>query len=295
MITRNELKQSPVRFEQEGHKYIMPDGSLVKISLTRLLAKYGIAPDFSGIDPEVLQKAADRGTEIHAQLESYDNDGTAPTHEWAIPYTSLQLPVIASEFLINYKDVVATKIDKVIATENGVIIADIKTTSKVELESVTWQCNIASYMFRKQTKLPVESLQCIHLRDGKVKVIDLVKINDRKIAELLRAEKNETPYFVEPVTSKLSPKKFFNKAVQVLKLEKKYKESMAKLKDEVCQYMQEKGIKDMTTPEGDLSIVLIPEHTTQRFDSKTALADNPELAKYYKESTTKASIRITAK
>lgn len=290
MITYNDLKQSSVRFETEGHKYFMPDGSQVKISLTRLLSKYGIAPDFSGIDPEVLKEAAKRGTEVHTQIERYDNEGIVPTHEWAIPYTSLQLPVIASEFLVNYKDVVATKIDKVIATENGVIIADIKTTSKIELESVTWQCSLGAYMFEKQTGIKVTGIQCIHLRDGKAVVKDLVKIDDKQLEELLQAEEKDEAYFVTPVCMDIIPQEDGNEVVEFLKLEKRYKELKENLQAKLLTFMEENHLKELRSLDGELKVVYKAPTTRRSLDQKSALKDIPQLENYFKESKVKSSV-----
>lgn len=53
-------------FEEESHTYYL-DGVVIP-SVTQILKEVGLV-DFSGIDPEVLQKAADRGTYVHKCCE----------------------------------------------------------------------------------------------------------------------------------------------------------------------------------------------------------------------------------
>lgn len=72
-------------FEKDTHTYRL-DGVVVP-SVTQILKEFGLV-DFSGIDPDVLKKAADRGTYVHKCCElifhnDLDIDAIDPE---AVPY-----------------------------------------------------------------------------------------------------------------------------------------------------------------------------------------------------------------
>ena len=69
--TLSNLNNDPNKlvFDPEKHLYTL-DGKPL-ISVTQLLRKHGLAPDFSGIDEEVLARKAERGRMIHKEIEEY--------------------------------------------------------------------------------------------------------------------------------------------------------------------------------------------------------------------------------
>ncbi len=60
-------------FDSEGHLYRDANGLFVP-SLTQVLKLQGLS-DYSGIDPEVLENAARRGTEVHELAAAYNTYG----------------------------------------------------------------------------------------------------------------------------------------------------------------------------------------------------------------------------
>lgn len=56
-------------FNKENHTYTL-DGKIL-ISVTQLMRKHGLAPDYSGVNEVVLQRKAERGTLIHEEIERY--------------------------------------------------------------------------------------------------------------------------------------------------------------------------------------------------------------------------------
>lgn len=292
------LKNSPVKFIPEGHRYMMPDGSFVKSSLTAMLRKWGLCKSLEGIPEHILNKAAERGTRIHAECEMWDKYRIEPTHEWAKPYVDLGLDVIESEFLVNYGNVVATQIDKVIYNnkDRNLTVADIKTTSKVDLQGVTWQTNIGAYMLECQTGEEVGKCICIWLRDSNAEIIELERIARKDISALLQAEKENTEDFV-PVKLKQNnlPEMLEEKAVEIsaqLFIFKQIEQRLKDFKAEVLQYMINEGIEKMQTLDGKLHFTLVGEHFTTRFDQKKALEEIPDLSKYLTKSKVKASLKM---
>lgn len=60
-------------FSTEPHQYLDDQGKFVP-SLTQVLKLQGLS-DYSGIDPDVLENAARRGTEVHALAAAYNEFG----------------------------------------------------------------------------------------------------------------------------------------------------------------------------------------------------------------------------
>jgi hypothetical protein len=54
----------------ETHTYTI-DGNAVKISVTQLLKKHGLSPNYSYIPTDILLRAADKGTLVHKEVEDY--------------------------------------------------------------------------------------------------------------------------------------------------------------------------------------------------------------------------------
>lgn len=295
MITLNFDKK--LTFDSRNHIYYY-NGEQIRTGLTALLRKYNLSKSLANVKEEILQEAQERGTQVHAEIEMFDKYGIEPQHEWAKPYTQAGFNVLASEYLVNYKTLLATAIDKVI--DNGddtVTIADIKTTSSIDIESVTWQCNMGAYLFYQMNPtIAVTKCVCIWLRDGKIKVVELKAIAPEDMQALLDAEEQNNLDFVpKRQTEDYLPEALTLQAVEVKKALSKIKdlEKLVQMfKDEVLNFMLSNKIEKMQSPDGELKLTLVKEHKTTRFDSKTALKDDPTLAKYIKASPVKASIKI---
>ena len=61
-----------IEFDEKDHVYSV-DGEIASISVTELLAKHGLSPDYSGVKGAVLRAKADEGKRIHKDLENVLN------------------------------------------------------------------------------------------------------------------------------------------------------------------------------------------------------------------------------
>ena len=61
-----------IEFEEKGHVYSV-NGEIASISVTELLAKHGLAPDYSGVDKKKLRESSAIGKEVHKDLENVLN------------------------------------------------------------------------------------------------------------------------------------------------------------------------------------------------------------------------------
>ena len=189
-----------VMFDEFTHSYIC--GNKLLTGVTSLMRKHGLSPDYSGIPESVLESAAAKGTAIHQLIEDYDNGKTVAVDENLSAYAALKLDVHCSEYLVSDEDMVASFIDKVFTDCS---LADVKTTSEVHKRSVAWQLSIYAYLFERQNpSKKVPHIYCIHVRDGKAKLIELARIPDEQVEALFQAEREgriyEDPY-VDPDVS----------------------------------------------------------------------------------------------
>ena len=88
--------------------------------------------------------------------------------------------------------------------------------------------------------------------------------------------------------------KLFREARKLDLKMKKNEIAMAQFKEALMNAMRENGIKAVDTDV--MKAVYVPEHVTERLDTKALKADHPKIAKQYlKPSTTKESLRLTYK
>ena len=281
----SQLNKSNVIFIEEPHSYFLDEVEIQ--GLTTLLSKHGITANYNNINSHVLQNACDRGTEIHKQTEAFDNFGIIPTHEWAKPYLDLKLNVIESEFLVNYKTIVATKIDLIL---DDYSVGDKKTCAKIDFVGTSWQCSIGAYMLEKQCNIIVPSIFCIHLREGKAKIIPLERISNELIEDLLFSEENKLPFVLPNENPLIIQDELKKELYSILLKEKQFENKKKEITEQLLLLMEENNVKSIKNELFNISY--IQESTRQTFDSKTCISENPEMNKYFKESKVKSSIRI---
>lgn len=250
------IQNTEVKFDQFTHTYLM--GDKVLMGVTSLMRKHGLGADYSGIDEEVLAKAAQRGTEIHQLLEDYDNGEAVVETPELKAYKKLKLKVDHSEYLISDNDIVASSIDKVLHDGS---IADVKTTSEIHTKAVTWQTSIYAYLFEKQNPgLKVPHLYVIHVRDGKAKVKELNRIPDERVEALLKAEKDgvlfvddDAPLSTSKCLSELETDSLvsaYNRIAQLEMLKKEAEDEIENTKAKLLAYMDQKHIDELSCGDG---------------------------------------------
>ncbi|MCQ2219777.1 MAG: hypothetical protein MJZ12_00205 [Prevotella sp.] len=187
-------KAKGVSFNEFLHEYYTEDGTIL-IGVTGLLHKHNLAPDMSAIPQDVLNKAAERGTAIHAMLEDYDNGKAVVEDENIKAYKELNLQVNRSEYMVSDGKTVATFIDKVL---DDCSLVDVKTWASVDSERkryVTWQQSVCAYLFELQNpSKKVPHIYMARVRDGKAELVELNRIPDDCVKALIEAEKNGEIY-----------------------------------------------------------------------------------------------------
>lgn len=137
-----------LEFNETNHTYTF-DGKVL-ISTTQLMRKHNLSPNYDMVNPEVLQAKAKKGTLIHKEIENFIKENqlgfTDELYEFQKYVKAHNLTSIKSETMV-CNDIVAGTIDLMFIENERPIIADIKTTSVVHKEAVSWQLSIYRYLY----------------------------------------------------------------------------------------------------------------------------------------------------
>ena len=175
-----------VFFDDLTHSYLTDTGAFL-VGVTSLMRKHGLSPDYTDIPAEILQRAKERGTRVHKDIELYCKGEAVETTPALKAFKALNLPVVANEYLISDNELVASSIDIVLADYS---LVDIKTTSQLHTEPLSWQLSIYAYLFELQNpQLKAGKLYGLHIRSGKAKIVEVERKPAEEIERLLQCER----------------------------------------------------------------------------------------------------------
>lgn len=292
------LNNIPVLFEPEAHTYTNTEtGELLK-GITSTLIHRLFPNKYADIPEEVLRKAAERGTKVHEELELINSLGIDPVSDEGKNYVSIVenegLKYLASEYTVSDLEHYATNIDVVYDVEDGVVdIADYKTTSKFDRESVSWQLSICAYFLEKNNPdVKVRNLYGIWLRGEDIsQLIQVNRHSDEEVQALIQADIDGKDYEFVP----LFPSYIADNEMRLVYLGKRIKELTEEydaLKGEILEQMVSHNDKSFDL--GSVLITVTAPSVRKSFDSKTFKAEHADLyGQYEKEVTTKESLKIT--
>ena len=203
-MKENNLIKSPVVFDEEQHIYTLGDKQLSGITS---IIKRLLFPDmYANVSQAVLNKAAERGTRIHNLIQLWtmgilSNEDIAELQPFLDAFHAAGLDGWESEYLVSDNESVASSIDLVCLDKDGnIILCDIKTTSVLHIEYLRWQLSIYAYLFERQNpELKVHGLKAIHICKGKCDIVDIERLNDNQVDDLLTAYRNGATTFANPL------------------------------------------------------------------------------------------------
>lgn len=292
-----KLVKSSVVFDAENHTYTL-DGKQLS-GITSLLHRQLFPDMYADINPEILQKAAERGTLVHQNCELADDGFEVDTIE-AINYLKLKeenyLNFEQSEYLVSDNEHYASCIDKVYReSDDTFCLADIKTTYSLNKEYVTWQLSIYAYLFERQNPgAKVSSIFAIWLRDEKSKMVKLERKSDEEVSSLLSCDSHGLQYAPNanslPVLTSEAERLIVDIESQIKSLE----EQKNSIREGVMKAMVYAGIYSW---KGDqVSITRKTASSRKTFDAKRFEKDHPELySQYLKETLTSEVLQIKIK
>lgn len=297
-----ELVKSPVVFIEDTHTYIY--GDKVLHGITGMISRQLFPDKYTNIPEFVLKRAAERGSLIHSQCQFADVTGFEPESIEAKNYIEIRNNAgyypIANEYTVSDLENFATNIDCVWGkdgVDNSVALVDIKTTSKLDEEYLSWQLSINADLFELQNPhLKVSDLYGVWLRGEISKLLPIKRKTAEDVARLLECEitgkkYNENTELV-PQTQMIVAQNVVDMIIESKEMASYYKEQEKLMTTALHQAMTQHGIKSWDT--GEIKATIVPASTSRTFDTTKFKVDHPELYNQYLKETAKGeSLRIT--
>lgn len=291
-----------VSFEDITHSYLL-DGEVELMGVTTLMKKHGLSADYSGISEEVLAKAAAKGSKVHKDIEDYCNGKEVVMTPALKAYIGCGIKPIANEYLVTDYALVASSIDIVADAGSGKVnLIDIKTTSQLHHEALSWQLSIYAFLFNlANPDIEIAGLYALHIKSGKAQLVPVAWKKEEEVTELLLCEhKGEiyTPKQVElptTTTAMLAELEQVSDKITLIKASLKELEEIEKeVKSRLIQEMEQNALK--TLENGPLKVTYVAPYTKEAVDTKRLKEVMPEVyEKYKKVSNIGASLKITIK
>jgi hypothetical protein len=262
------------------------------------MQKHGLAPSYDGVAENVLKAKAERGTLIHKEIEDYCVKGEVGFTEELSQFIDYVLEhgikVLFNELLV-HNSLVAGTIDLIL---DGGVIADIKTTSVLHLDAVSWQLSIYAYLYNLTHEEKIYKGKVFHFDAlGNLVVKDIPLKPECMVEELLKCEElgksffNELDFSQQKLTQLYAVENF----IKEIKLQQKKAELDAeRLKTELLIAMEQQNVKKFENDK--IRITRKDAYEKETFDSKRFKVDYPKLHQdYINKSTVKATVLITIK
>lgn len=292
-----------VRFDAATHTYTNEYG-VTLISVTQLLRKHSITPDFSKVNKDLLEAKATKGTMIHKEIEDYVNhgeEGFTAEFEFFRDHIYPNYSPIKSETIL-FTDQYAGTADLIMFDNKqaGIVIADIKT-GQVHKDAVRWQLSLYKRAFLYDYPKYDPNLIKLFVFDAKEtgsKYYEVEEIPEAQIEELLRCEfEDETVYGTSTQldASLMEKAMTFEKAIAAIDAEKKrLDEGYKAIKAQIMEAMLNNGVKSYKTDNLTITVKSAYERTT--VDSKKLQEKFPEVYEACaKKSKVAESLSITIK
>lgn len=168
-----QLNGHVLRFYSGPHTYFI-DGIRV-LSVTQMLKTVDFTyANYGGVSPAVLNRAAARGTALHAEIQDYEEHGTQGHTQEFRNYLRLKqknnfLVETCEQYIIIYYcgiPICAGRFDLLIKTADGkTAMADIKRTSTYKKDDVTKQINLYRLGYIQTYGRQIEETYCLRLRE----------------------------------------------------------------------------------------------------------------------------------
>ena len=184
-----EIKGHVLEYFDDTHTYLV-DGIIVP-SITQIL-KIKFKNKYSGVDQKVLNRASERGIEIHEAIEKLCKTGEAEDLKEVKNFIFLQkqykFNTIDNEVpIILFREetpVGAGRLDLVLEENNELGLGDIKRTSVLDKEYLAYQLNLYRIGYQQCYDKEIKFLKGLHLREDVRKYIN-IPINEKLAQKLV--------------------------------------------------------------------------------------------------------------
>ncbi len=294
-----------VIFNPADHTYTI--GGRKLISVTALLKKHGLAPDYSGVDEEVLNRAAKKGTVVHTEIEEYIKNGeegfTQEFYDFLRICNDLGFKPLQSEVLLPDGDlteeeaaelVFAGTADIIGTIGDKTVLVDVKTTAKVDRFSYAWQLSL----YEKAARRKFDEFYVFHLGE-RSKPVPIIRIPAEEVDKLIACEKAGLHYLDDRELS--VPAELIAQAreaeLELIRAEQAKKEAEAVAQEyraKLCELMEEQNISSFETADKMMLITRVAPTTKTSIDGTRLKKELPEIAaQYTKTSNVKGYVKVT--
>jgi len=193
MMETFHLKCGDLEYYDDEHVYLF--NGVILPSVTEIIGKK--FNDYAGVPKDVLNRAAERGTRVHKQIENFCksgiDDGSTAIRNFKFLQSQYGFEVLDNELpVVIFKDeipVACGRLDMTLSMDGRVGIADIKTCSALNKEKIAYQLNMYRLGLMQSYGVQAEFLKIIHIRDDKRKFIDM-PINEAETYKLIEEYQN---------------------------------------------------------------------------------------------------------
>lgn len=307
-----ELIQSKVVFEATAHTYTNEAGKTLS-GVTSLMKKYLFAKLYADVPQAILDKAKDRGSATHANIqllvEGILQAGTEPTIK-CFEDACKDIHFVASEYLVSDNEVIASSIDLI---DDQCNLYDVKTTSALNKEYLQWQLSIYAYLFELQNPdKKAGKLYAIHIHEDKCKVVEMTRLPQEYVLGLIQAQKDDVApeAYTNPLhnnadaTDQALLEQYVALASQIMDMQEIVKATTEQMDGIKAQLMENLTAKGVSKYDCDLCAVTIKAPSVRKsYDLKALQTKHPDFFKEneavlndgYKETQVKGSITIKIK
>lgn len=286
------------RFDDTNNKHLYSSRDKNQYtSITTMLRDMGISPSYDSVDEKKLKESVAYGKMIHSEIENYcklDETGITDELQEFIKWSKKQrLSFIASEYLVHNSEL-AGAIDLIYQENGELVISDIKTTSQIHTDSVSWQLSLYRYLLGEK----IEKATCIHIRPNLFEVKEIPLKSNEECENLIKSYLNDTRYQVDLLKQK-DIRTLIELQAKLKKLDEEKKKIEAiqqRFKEQVCEAMQDRGLLKVELIDGEnkLTFNLILSKGKETIDINKLKKEHPELdlTKYTKYTKVKPYVKV---
>lgn len=294
------LNRVPVLFDPDTHTYTNEETGEQLSGITGTLLKRLFPGKYDGVPKDILAKAAEKGSNIHASIELYEKIGVTPSTQEGKAYADITrrngMVALDCEYTVTDFKHYASQIDVIYEVQENVVdLADIKTTYKFDEESVSWQLSIYAYMMSLcNPHIKVRKLLGIWLRGDTAQIIEVKRHTDEEVIRLIKSDMadkdDDIPATEQPIPDYI--KANIDRLYEVVQKKKELQEEEQRIKSEILDKMSGDNLKSIDAVR--ILFTVVKERTKRRFDEKRFKEEHSELFnEYQKETTEKETLKIT--
>lgn len=283
-------------FNEKEHLY-QNDGKTL-ISTTQLMKKHHLAPSYDFVNSVILERSANRGSLIHKEIENFIKQGNLGFTDEVVEFMKVypQGTAWKSETMV-CNDVVAGTIDLLYMENDVPYIADIKTTSVIHKDAVSWQLSIYLYLYlhynceadEEATKKQYYETfgACYHFKkDSTLEIVHIPLKSYEDVERLIDCERKgiEFKYELDDVETELDRLVTLEQVINDLNAQvEEAKKKQEEFRSALIKAMKDRALK--TFENENIKITLVqPSKTITTVDVDKMDAD---IVKAYNEAKTK--------